>query len=119
MPDERSKLALLNHQVKIDWHVPDNIESKYATNMVIQNSPNEFTVSFFEIQPPIILGPPEAVLKAVEGMDRVKAKCVARIIIAPDRMKEFINVLQTNLETYLASKQLREEPDNGGTSKSN
>ncbi len=88
-------------QVPIEWHSPENLMSHYANNMVVQHTPHEFIVSFFETRPPLILGDIE---KHAEQLKSVRSLCVARLIIAPERMGEFIKVLQTQYQDYLADK---------------
>ena len=86
--------------VPIEWFVPDEVVTKYATNMVVQHSEHDFTLLFFEAQPPIIVGPTDQKQKALESVKSVTARCVARIVVAPARMKEFIRVLSENLTRY-------------------
>jgi len=90
--------------IPIEWHVPDGLVSRYATNMVVQHFENEFRVYFFEIRPPIVLGSPEETKTKLEQLGSVRAECVASIIVAPDRMQEFIRVLQENLVKSQAMK---------------
>lgn len=84
--------------VPIDWFVPDDIITRYVTNMVVQTSGHEVIISFFEAQPPIIVGPMDKKQKDLESIDSVRARCVARIAIAPARMEEFVRVLTDQLQ---------------------
>ena len=93
MAEENAKSV----SVPLEWHIPDNVVSRYATNLVVQHSPHEFIISFFEAQPPIIVGNDEAELANIKSL---RAECVGRIIVAPDRMPEFISVLQANFQLY-------------------
>jgi hypothetical protein len=86
--------------VPIQWHFPDDIASRYATNLVVQHTEHEFSISFFEVRPPILLGSPEDIQAALQRVESVPAVCVARIIVAAERMPEFIRVLQDNLAQY-------------------
>ena len=76
----------------IEWYVPENIKSHYATNMVVQYTGEEFVISFFEVKPPIILGSPDEIKSLREKIESVKAECLSRIIVSPKRMKTFIKV---------------------------
>jgi hypothetical protein len=87
-------------EVPIEWIVPDSIVSQYATNMIIQHFEHEFILSFFETQPPLIIGIPSK--EQLESLKSVKSTCIARIVIAPERMQNFVNALQTNLEKWLS-----------------
>jgi len=82
----------------IDWYTPDDIQSRYATNIVVQSGPNEFIISFFEIRPPIVLGSPEQVKATLEQIKSIRAICVSRIIISREEFPRMIKVLQDQLE---------------------
>jgi len=94
-----------SHHLPIEWHFPGNISSQYATNMVVQHTEHEFIISFFEAYPPVVLGDPEERKALLEQIKSVPAVCVARIIVAPERLAEFIQVLQDNLDKYLSRKE--------------
>lgn len=86
-------------KVPIVWCVPDDLESKYATNVVVQKSEHEFIINFFEMERPIIFGDdPDVVMRQWEEIESVCAKCVARIVVAEERMPGFIEAMQKNLE---------------------
>lgn len=89
-----------NRDIPIRWHVPDNLISKYATNIIVQVSENEFVISFFELPPPLILNPAEDLPK----LDSVTAQCVARIIVANNKMPEFLDVLTRQVAAYKEKK---------------
>lgn len=80
--------------IPIDWHVPDSLVSHYATNITVQRSEHEYIVSFFEVTPPLIIGPPDVVKAGLQEIGSVRAVCVARVIIAAGRMPSFILALQ-------------------------
>jgi len=89
--------------IPLEWHIPEGMVSRYATNIVVQHSAHEFTVSFFEVNPPVILGSIEERKAALQQMGSVRAECIARIIIAPGRMPAFIKALQTNMEKHAST----------------
>jgi hypothetical protein len=90
--------------VPIEWYVPEDLVSRYANNIVVQYEEHEFIISFFEVRPPVLLGSSEEIKAKLEQVKSVRAECVARIIVAADRMPVFIEALQGNLEKYLAQK---------------
>jgi len=100
MTGERPKV-----QVPIEWHISEDLDSKYATNLVIQHSEHEFIIDFFEMRHPLILGNPQQVREQREKLESVRAECVARIIVSPDRMQEFIDAIQANLNQYMGKEQ--------------
>lgn len=81
------------------WNYPEDIISGYATNILVQAGEEELYVSFFEAQPPVILA-----TKDWDSIESVKADCIARIVITPDRMSKFIDVLQKQLEVFRQKK---------------
>lgn len=98
MAEERASSV----QIPIEWHVPEGLISRYANNIIVQHTQHEFVISFFESRPPLIVGSPEEQAAQLEKMTSIKFECVARIIVAPDQMAEFLHVLQRNFETYLS-----------------
>jgi hypothetical protein len=92
----------------LEWHLPDDLVSRYATNLVVQHTDQEFIISFFEATPPITLGQPEEVKARLEEQGYVRATCVARVIVSVGRMAEFINVLEDNLKRYLSKSEDQE-----------
>jgi len=100
MTEERPKV-----QVPIEWHISEDLDSKYATNLVIQHSEHEFIIDFFEMRHPLILGDPDQVREEWEKLESVRAECVARIIVSPDRMQGFINLIQAELNKYIGKEQ--------------
>lgn len=104
------KKSLQGKALPLDWHIPDDMPVHYATNIVVQRLENEFLVSFFEIRPPIILGSPEKIAETIDGLKLIRANCVAQIIIAENKMPEFVKALQTNLEKSIASSEVEEAP---------
>lgn len=94
---KREEIAL-----PIEWYVPEDLKSQYATNMVIQHTDQEFLISFFEIKNPIIVGSDEEVMSKYQEIGKIKANCIARIIVTPDRMKEFIDILRANYDRFQA-----------------
>jgi hypothetical protein len=91
-------------ELPIEWHFPGDITSRYATNLVVQSTEHEFTISFFEIRQPILLGSPEDRKIQLEQMKSVRAECVARIIVGAERMPEFVRVLQERVDIIQASR---------------
>lgn len=87
----------------IRWNVPKDIPTLHATNLLVQHSADEFVVMFFEVRPPILLDPVEA-QKYLENSGELEAECLARIVITPERMVDFIEAMQTNYDRYMAKK---------------
>lgn len=86
--------------VRINWYFPESVNSNYATHIVVQHTEHDFTISFFEVYSPPTIGTPEEIRKIVETTESIPAKCVARIIVAADRLPGFLEVLQDNLRGF-------------------
>jgi len=95
-------------ELPIEWYLPDSIVSRYATNMVVQRAEHEFIISFFEVKPPLILGEISAT-NAREKIGSVRAECIARVVIAKERMPKFVEALQTNLGQHLSAHSVAKE----------
>lgn len=109
MVDENRRRGIA---LPIEWHIPDDIQARYATNMVAQHLEHEFLISFFDIWPPILLGSPEEIAEKLKEVKSVRASCVARIVIAEEKLPDFIRVLQDNLRHFKEeSSNAGEEPD--------
>jgi hypothetical protein len=89
--------------IRIDFDVPPDFPTKYASNLVVQHTEHDFTITFFDIRPPLLLGSADDKIRQLEGIEAVKAAPVARIVVAASRMHEFVQVLQDNLKTYRAA----------------
>jgi hypothetical protein len=86
--------------VRLDWHVPEDIITRYANNLVVQHHEHEFILYFFEFLPPLIFGSPEEQLAQLKTINSVRANCVARIVVDADDLEGFIGVLQDNLQKH-------------------
>jgi len=100
---EGQNVAVEGRLVRLDYDLAD-VDGKYATHLVVQHSDCEFTISFFEVRPPVILGPEQEVKAQLENTESVSAKCVARIVVAQERMPSFIQALQVNYEKFAERK---------------
>jgi hypothetical protein len=78
--------------IPIEWHVPDTIITRFASNMVIQSFENVFKISFFEIKPEIHLTPPQI------PQSTIRADCVASVIVTPDKFSQMVEVLQRQIK---------------------
>lgn len=90
-------------QLPIDWHISSEVITRYANNLVVQNTGFEFVVSFFETIPPIILGEPST--EQLEKLESIRSECIARVVIAAERMPSFLEVLKTNYDRHVERRQ--------------
>jgi hypothetical protein len=106
-----AETSAVERRIPIEWHVPEGFVSQFANNMVVQRMGNDFFVYFFQIKPPIILGPPEFREAQAKRIESVRAECVASVAIAADKLPEFIKTLQENLEKFQKEKTVQEEDE--------
>jgi hypothetical protein len=92
----------------IDWHVSENIQSRYASNVFVQAGEYELTLSFFETFLPVLTGSPEEIKAKLFQQGAIRAECVARIIVDPDLVPKLIEALQSSYEGYLALRRTQE-----------
>lgn len=79
-------------EIPIDFVVPEGALGMFVSNVVVQHTKEEFTLSFFQIQHPADPGG--------ETPEKVRALLVSRVILSPARMKEFIRVVERNYKRY-------------------
>jgi len=92
---------IVDKKIRIERIYPDNLQSYFVSNIVIQHQPDHFILSFFEVWPPAILGESDdEKQQALNSVDYVEAKCVARFVLTPARMKEFAQLMSENLINY-------------------
>ena len=94
MGNKRTDAGEAGVSIPIEWHLPEGKMTPFATNMVVQNIENLFKISFFEIRPSIQFD------KSIPPPSKVRADCVASIIVTPDKLSKFIEVLLRQLEEY-------------------
>ena len=93
--------------IPLEWQVPEDLKTHFATNMVVSSSEGEFFITFFEVVPPFILGDVEK----LTALKSVPAKAVARVAIAADRMEAFIDAMKRNLASYRKAKATEEKEE--------
>lgn len=86
--------------LSIEWHIPDNAQSRYANNVLVQSTPHEVVISFFETVPPPLAGTAAENATKLREMGSVRANLVARIIVAPSLLPAVVSALQTGLDAY-------------------
>lgn len=89
---------IVSRQIPIERKYPADLKSYFVSNMVVQFQPDHFIISLFEAWPPAIVADTQAERQqALDSVDHIDANCVARIVLTPSKMKEFV---QTFVESY-------------------
>ena len=111
MPVNSNKRAV-GRKVRIERVYPENLSSHFVSNLVVQHQPDYFTLSFFEVWPPPILGDTDEEKRAaLDALDYVEANCVARLVVTPDTMREFVRIMSENLGNFEAMLQALAQSD--------
>lgn len=77
--------------------------SIFANHVLIQhNACGEFFLSFFEMPPPIVIGTEEEKKKQLAEISQQDAHCVARVVIAKERMSGLIGAMAENYSKFLS-----------------
>ena len=90
--------------VPLEWKVPEGLATPYATNMLVQIMESEFKIMFFEVKPPIILDATQS------APTKVIADCVGSVIVSPERLSKFIELLKKQLDKYNSLKETGDLP---------
>jgi hypothetical protein len=80
--------------LSIRWNIPESIITRFASNMVVQNIEGYFKLSFFELKPEIYLTTPKT------PPTEIVADCVGSVIVPPNKLPAFIDVLMKQLQQY-------------------
>lgn len=92
-------------QLAIDFQFPEGLVGRYANHAVVQLGEHDCHISFFEIQPPLILGTPEQMQEQVKSLKTVPAKCIARIVLAKELVPSIIKAMQESWDKDRAARQ--------------
>lgn len=95
------KPETIGKKIKIERTYPEELKSYFVSNVVVQHQLDNFILSFFEVWPPAILGETEEEkIKELNSIEKVEAKCVARLVLTPSTMKEFLDTMTGNWKNY-------------------
>ena len=94
-----------NHQNRsmskpVQWTGHESLRSEHATHLIIQSHGSEFTLLFFELQPPFTIGTPEEQAAQMEQLPNVEAKCVAKIVMSAPNAAQASDALAGQLEQF-------------------
>jgi hypothetical protein len=87
--------------VPIKHIFPQGQMAAFSNHITVQHSnEGEFTLCFFDIRQPLVLGEQGDREKLWEAIETAEATCVARIVISAARMPRLIGALITNYEIF-------------------
>ena len=86
--------------IRMKWGNPDDLPPIYANHVYVTHSgENEFHLVFGYFMPPLAVG-----LEENELPDSVEIKPVARMILSPEFMGKFLEVINENYSKYSEKK---------------
>ncbi len=96
-----SDSELKEKKIRILWDAGENIPSVFANQLYISHAGGkEFHLTFGHLTPPIVFG-----LEEDEIPDSINVKPVAKIVVSPDVMEEFVNAMNENFQRFKESKE--------------
>ena len=82
------------------WEDNPDVPIVFANQILVQySSDNEFIVSFGQVAPPPLLSQEQA-QRFLDEHSEISVKTVLRLSLTPERVVEFIRVLQANHRNY-------------------
>lgn len=105
------------NEVRIIFRVPARMPSVYATHFFVQETQDEFVLSFYELVHPMIHpnAPPEqqTIMKQAIKENGVFAECVSRITVAKHKLPSFAEAMNTASDRFVQSiEALEQEKEN-------
>lgn len=105
MQDENTKRVIVSEgkesPLTIDFSVPDDLPTQFATDMGVQVIHTEFILSFFEVRLPLT----QRTKPIEEVAEMVKPICVSRVAISAERIPDIITVLDHRFKKFVADRQ--------------
>lgn len=87
--------------VKFNRIFPDELMTYFVKDLVVQHQDDHFVISFLEYYiPPIIADTQEERHRLREELKSIDSRCVARLVVTPKHMREFIDALETNYKNW-------------------
>ena len=84
--------------VPIRVEVPPDLRTYHVNYAFVAHTDDEFFITFGLMHQPYLVEPTKEQIQAIEY---VPAKAVSRIALSPRKMKEVIDVLNTNYQLFL------------------
>ena len=96
--------------IKSNLIYPENLETKFANQIIVQSQPDYFILSFFEAMLPPIYGETEEERKAqFEKIKAIDSKCVGKFVITPQKINELVDILKAQVKNYNELKESKSE----------
>ena len=85
-------------QVRVDWSAADDLPVMASNVFLIQQTGQEFLITFGTAVPPIFESPPTS--EQLKSIQSIKAKPIVRLALTPGRIVELLGHLQQQIAAY-------------------
>lgn len=89
-PDQET----LQRSIGIEWIIEDT-DISYADQYIVQHHPDEFIISFFQTEHPIIFTEDD-----FKKLENLRAYCVFRVVLKPSQAKDLSDILRKNISIW-------------------
>jgi hypothetical protein len=111
MAKKKTKPSESGHAVSLRMKYVGSPEVKpaFANHMLVQSDESMVYLTFFQAQPPVILGNAEEVRRQVEELTEMPAKMVAQVLVPRDRIAKFVKAIAANIESSPTLREVQED----------
>lgn len=85
-------------RLTLDWRIADDFPISYANEFMVQRIRDEFILTIGQLAPPALVTPTREEIEALPK--KISPRVVARIAVAPSRIRALIGLLQRQLAQY-------------------
>lgn len=79
--------------ISLKWQSGSELPTLYANQLLVSHASGEFYLIFGESSPPLV-SPNEEIPKSIDIIPK------AKVVVLPENMEKFLEVLQINIERY-------------------
>lgn len=98
---DKNKLNLEEKEIRIIWAQGDDVPVQYSNHFYVSHQGGaEFHLTFGHMIPPLTIGMTEQELPEI-----LKINPVSKLVLSTEAMKVLIDVLQKNLDRFIAKKE--------------
>lgn len=92
--DERS-ITVESRELRKNFVNPNNVKTEFVNDMLVTHSPNEFFLSFWLTELPIIL-----VQDEFDQLEEVDSILVTKVAVTPKFVKAILEALEINIKKF-------------------
>jgi hypothetical protein len=86
---------LFSREIPIAYYGTEDIVGLFADQAMVSHSTGLFTLLFFQMQVP-----PTTDVEDLRKLDKLPARCVAKIVLTPQLMEQFNVAMETNIKKH-------------------